>query len=371
MLKAYCWRATAVYVWIRVVAAFFGFFQQFSDFESRIINHLIECLSAIGFAPVNTSILAPVLRGGWILVITGFKFYEVLWLAVYAVTIPVWGPLAIAFRNYSDVSKDSPGASTIRRGLRKEKKPRIRWFSFCTLLLFAWFLLYGNAETRLQIVPGVILSGVFFLFLIYRLFLRVTPNKEVNLLSFYWLARLRLTAVDMQKARIKKEYKKRSDLKADAMIVRFTRRMFVRISLLLRGRSAVERVSLFVLAEYITSLIVVAGAAILFWAVVIKAVAPKPIDLLTCFHLSVSSFLPSIHTPVTEVPLPLWTNVGPATTAWVLFVLYISPASFVLPEKQRATINGLSEVYKWYRNSVCVLGIEELRYRRLEKKLPP
>lgn len=70
------------------------------------------------------------------------------------------------------------------------------------------------------------------------------------------------------------------------------------------------------------------------------------------------------HTP------PIWTNVGPAATAWILFVLYISPASFVLPERQRATLNALSLVYKRYRKSVCVLGLEELRYRRLEKKLP-
>lgn len=368
-IKSYAWRLTAAYAWFKILAALLGFYTALNQLESGIISQFISFLSSIGFAPVNTAFLSTVLKVGWVLAITGFNLFEVVGLFIYIVTFPVWVPVLAIFGFFSKDEEDTTESSSVKQGLIRRKRTRSRLFAICTSLFIGWFLLYGNANTQRQLIPGVVLAGVFLLLLTYRLFLRVKPDKEVNLSPFYWLTRLSLTAGDAQKERLKKEYKKRNEIRNDKKLVSFNRKLFVRIALLLRGQIAQERISMYVLGEYIFSLIIVAASAVLFWALMIKAMYSTSLPLLMCLHLSISHFLPSLQPPEMQLELPLWASIGPAATAWVLFVLYIGPASSVLPERQKATIRGLSRIYVLYRQSINVLGKEELSLRILEKKL--
>jgi len=177
-------------------------------------------------------------------------------------------------------------------------------------------------------------------------------------------------AVTMQTNRLKNEYEKKKDLVSDAKMITFTRKLFIRLSRLFRGPKAQERISVFVLAEFISSLILVAASAILFWALTLKAVFPAILSLSSCFQLSLSYFLPGVGTAYTSASIPLWIKVGAAATAWVLLVLYVGPASSLLPDRQRATINGLSESYRLYRRVIVSLGRERSNHRLLSKTLP-
>lgn len=351
---------------------FLGFYPSISHIESTVLSQLIVFLSSIGFAPVNSLLLSGVLKIGWLLAITRFKLFEIVGLFIYILTFPIWAPIFGLYAIFSSAKPtDSTTATPAAQGLLKQRKSPSKLFTICCSLLLGWFLLYGNANTTRQITPGVFLAGAFLVLLTYRLFLRVKPENDVNVNvpPFGWLGKLSLVAADVQKQRLTKEYTKKSDVQTDSKVVNFTRKLFVRITMFLRGRTAEERISLYVLAEYLFSLIIVAASAILFWALMIKAFYLTSSSLSVCLHFSVSHFVPGIDSPTLEGDLPMWTSLGPAATAWILFVLYIGPASSLLPERQRATIKGLERVRRLYRQSVNVLMKERVRLREIESKL--
>lgn len=370
--KSYAWRLTAIYVWLKILFIFLGFYPDVTQLESKIGGGLISSLSSVGFAPVNTILLSTILKTGWILTITGFKLFEAAGLLIYIITFPLWVPIVLLFKllTKNDDSNDSK-PKAVERGLIPSKRSRGKLFAIVGSLLLAWFLLYGSANASKPLIPGVILSAIFLALLTYRMFLRVKPEKEVNvdLPPFGWLAKLAQAAVSMQQGRQKKEYKTKGDVEADRKIVDFTRRVFVRITFLLRGQIAQKRISLYVLGEYLFSFIMVAASAILFWALLLKAAYATSLSLLTCLHVSVSHFLPGLQAPQTAISLPVWTSIAPAATAWILFVLCIGPASSMIPERQRATVRGLSKIHDLYRKSVGTLAKERLFLRKIEREL--
>lgn len=335
-------------------------------------GQLITFLSSVGFAPVNTTLLSTILKIGWVLTITGFKLFEGAGLLIYTITFPLWAPIVLGFKVFTkNEGSDASTPKATERGLIPTKKSPSRLFAIFGSLLLSWFLLYGNANATRPLIPGVILTAIFLALLTYRMFLRVKPEKEVNvdLPPFGWLGKISLAAASMQQQRSKKEYKTKSDVQADRKVIDFTRKVFVRITFLLRGQMAQKRMSLYVLGEYLFSLIMVAASAILFWALLLKATYATSLSLLTCLHLSVSHFLPGIQPPQTTIALPVWASIAPAATGWVLFVLCIGPASSMLPERQRATMRGLSKVHDLYRKSVNALAKERLSLRQTEKDL--
>lgn len=373
-VKSYAWRLTALYVWLKILFVFFGFYTALSQIESSIGGQIIGSLSSVGFAPVNTALLSTILKIGWVLAITGFKLFEAGGLFLYILTFPVWVPIVSLFKFFTKNQDDEASKPTqTERGLLQTKRAPSRLFAMCASLLLGWFLLYGNANTTRQLVPGVVLAGAFLTLLTYRMFLRVKPEKDVNVdvPPFGWLAKISQVAADAQRQRLKKEYKSKSDVQTDKWVIDFTRRLFVRITFLLRGQIAQKRISLYVLGEYLFSLIMVAASAILFWALMLKATYATSLSLLTCIHFSVAHFLPGLQPPQVGSSLPLWASIAPAATAWVLFVLCIGPASSMLPGRQRATINGLTRVHKLYRTSVNSLAVEKASLRKTEKALKP
>jgi len=367
-VKSYAWRLTASYLWFKILVLFLGWHTDFEHFESGLVNRFVEFLSSIGFAPVNTINLLTVMKVGWILIITGFKPLEILWLlGPYTVTFPIWVPVAIAYRYFSK-------GETSTSNEEGEEKERFRLLALCTSLLVWWFLLYGGASTQRQIIPGVVFAGIILLILSFRLFLRTKPAGEAKLTLFRWLLEAGPVLLRMQATRLDKvergEYKKKKDLQVDAKLAHFSRKLLARITQFTRGERARDRISLVVFVEYLVSLIMVAASAVLFWALVMKALAPTQLPFLTCLHLSVSYFLPGIQNPDSNFTLPLWSVIGPAATAWILFVLYIGPAASLLPDKQKATIRGLSKVHETYRRITIIFGKEGRVMKRLAENLP-
>jgi hypothetical protein len=64
--------------------------------------------------------------------------------------------------------------------------------------------------------------------------------------------------------------------------------------LLFHGKRGRARLAMFVLLEYVLSLIVVAASAVLFWGIAIKAVVLNSLSLFESIALSISCFLPSV-----------------------------------------------------------------------------
>jgi hypothetical protein len=174
--------------------------------------------------------------------------------------------------------------------------------------------------------------------------------------------------VSLQSQRIKKQYAQKSDLQIDSRIMHFQRRLFTRLALFIKSKRGKDIVSLAVLADYIMYLVMVAAAAVLFWGLTTKLVANR-VPLPLCLQFSISHFLPGIQPRIIDSAVPMWTSIGPAATAWILFVLYVGPAGSLLPEKQRAAIKVLSQDYSHYRRAVLTLGREDRKYELLVKKL--
>jgi hypothetical protein len=370
--KAYGWRLTALYVWIKILFVFLGFYSALSQIESSIGGQIIGFLSSVGFAPVNTALLSTILKIGWVLAISGFKLFEAGGLFLYILTFPIWVPIVVLFKFFTRNQEKEPSKSKpTERGLLQTRRSPSNLFAICASLLLGWFLLYGNSNATRQLIPGVVLAGVFLTLLTYRMFLRVKPEKDVNVdvPPFGWLGKISVAAADAQRQRLKKEYKNKSEVQTDRKVVDFTRKVFVRITFLLRGQIAQKRISLYVLGEYLFSLIMVAASAILFWALLLKATYATSLSLFTCIHLSVAHFLPGLQPPQVAFALPVWASIAPAATAWVLFVLCIGPASSMIPERQRATIKGLTKIHDLYRKSVNALARERVRLRQTEKDL--
>jgi hypothetical protein len=319
-------------------------------------------LSSVGFAPVNTSLLSGVLKTSWILIITGFNPFEVLGLFLfYVLAMPFWLTLYLAFRKHWNTGETAEEAEQSRT------KTPWKWVFPTTALLFvAWFLLYGNATTKPQLLPGVFLCGLFSLILIYRLLLKPSPNNETKLPVLHWLTVLSYHIAKSTSDRIKKDNTNKSELEAARKINGFIRRLTTRLTYFIKSSLSRNRIPNYVLAEYLVSLVVVAGTCIVFWALLIKAGVYPQASFTTTFHLSASHFLPGVQPPETSPATPLWSNLGPAATAWVLFVLYIGPAASMLPEKQKSTVGALRDLYKLYRKSLLNLGWEK---RHLQKQL--
>lgn len=342
--KRFAWRTTAAYLWIKFVALILGVHGSIENFEDWISGNLLFYLSSVGFAPAY-SLNSPsiIYKLVWVLIITGFKLSQVIGFFFYFIFFPVGAIILILFYSYFKSDDDSSESS--KQGLVKSRSQKFKWFALCTSLLVVWFLLYGNAETKAQIIHGVILSGTLFFILMYRLFARVKVSKDTNLSLFHTLTIFVNTSSDSLNDRIKKEYKKATEIQAEERINKFTRNITRRTTLLIRGQNGRNKVFLYVLGDYIASFVITTMAAILFWALLIKIEAPIIISLSTCLHLAISYFLPGVPSPDTRILAPIWISVGSSSTAIILLVLYVGAAGSILPEKQRAAINGLNELY--------------------------
>lgn len=354
-VKAYSWRLTALYIWIKMLAALFGFYAALSAGEFLIVEAFRRFLSSVGFAPINIGYLPTTFAISWLLIITAFKPLELIGLFFYTISFPLWSPfglLALSKRN----TEESATKSAKSGGLISRGKEGFRIFALSLLLLVAWFLLYGGASEQRLMYPGVFLTGVFLSLLIYRQFLRVRPINDQRSSPFGWARLLSAMLDNSTKDQVKKGFAKKSELTTSLTANTWARKNCIRLALLLRGRGAERRAALFVLADFIISLVVVGAVAILFWGLLMKAVAPAVIPLTSAIRISASHFLPGMQSTDLNFDLPQWSTFGAAATAWILFVVYIGPAGVFLPGKQKQTIQRLNQSYLLFRNLSLILG---------------
>lgn len=363
--KRYAWRATALYFWLIVLAAVLGLYDGIQNVERDLIDGLLSSLTSVGFEPVNPDYIGGVLRVVWVLTITVFRPMELLSFTIYVLTFPV---LIIGLYVLKKIleyngtewsSEQSP--STVGRPLRA--------VTGCSVLLAAWIVLYGGATEWPSILPGIALSGCVLFLVTFRLFARVRPVTSGSVGRFGWLVSF-AERYPNTVGEEPDESKGRGGLGSEAAIMHFHRRWLVRTALMMRGSKGRNRIVMLVFAEYIVSLIIVAAAAIFFWALVISVTGSEPIPLFDSLRISTTYFLPGIETPNIGVRLPFWTSVGPAATGWVLFVLYIGPAGSVLPDRQRAAATELENTYHAMRHYAAVLGRGIKKRKKLRETLP-
>lgn len=197
----------------------------------------------------------------------------------------------------------------------------------------------------------------------YRLFARVKISKKTDFSVFRTLTLSVNTSSESLHDRSKKEYKKFTEVQADERINKFTRTISRRITLLIRGQGGRNKVFLYVLGDYIASFVITTMAAILFWALLIKIESPSILSLSICLHLAISRFLPGVPSPDAHILIPTWLSVGSSFTAIILLVLYVGAVGSILPEKQRAAINGLNELYGIFRKHTLALRKEAKRLK--------
>jgi len=326
-------------------------------------------LSSLGFAPIDTNHLTTIIKIGWILVVTAFKPIELLGLALYLAffwTLPVWLYFAYGIEPEGDGKRKDEG----QFGLTANDRRRLA-IPVCTLALLGWLVLFGGAASKNAAILGAILSGVLFLLFAMRAFQRVRPIYDPDP-NFLRVAKLTgLSLLQIAGGQIKDgTIKTRTAIILNRRFFKPVARFYRFLALSTRGRRGRNRIYMFVLGEYVGSLVLLAAATIFFWAMADRAVlAPTGVRLSYFIGLTLSSIFSSVSPVASPAELPRFMAFGPVISAWILFVLYIGPASSNLASRQEAYAKSVSTAHGIFRK----FFIHYRQYLRfldsLEKKL--
>ena len=380
-IKSYAWRITAAYLWISWLISFFGFRGIEDDVKSRILRQIVSLFSTIGFSPVNDTYLPTIFKIGWMILITAFNPIELFlgfWLYVLFFPLLVLGGGAFKVWGYvsqgdSKLTKSVEQAHAASNGKKRSIKglagpkgrSRIQVFALSLFSLFAWFLLFGGASARLPLILGACLSGWVFWYAMMRLVRLAKISLEDPNTPYHSLRRIAGFLVKTAENMMKNPFSTKQEIEHSITGHKLARWVCKRIANLLGATLNENKISSLILADYGLSLIFVGASAILFWALVIKAVAVT-MPLYDCLYFSVSYFLPNIQLTGVSDALPLWTKLGPAVTAWVLFVLYIGPVGEVVPDRQKQAVERFNQTYKIYRQHLRRLNRNLQKMRRIK-----
>lgn len=372
-LKTYSWRLTAGYLWFRVAALLVFGPAPIENFEQNILEHIATFVSSIGFAPVNVSYFGPILKIGWVLIITEFSFFQIVGGVFYVISFPLVAGflLAISVLLRGSLHRDSDSGNGPTTQESEDTSKRWPYLSICVLMLVAWFLLYGAANTRKQIIPGVILSAWLLLLLVIRAFRRARPYDVFSI----QLIKSAMKPGSIMGQTWKSDQEKRAPLtKTSALmafkIASFLKGFYVRLALFIRGRQGKERVSGLVLIDYVVTMLLLGVAAVLFWSMIVKLFAvPNSLSIQTCLQITASHFLPNLARMNLEVPT--WIEIGTSLTAWVLFVLYVGPAASIIPARQQAYAESLKPDYRLLILLISVIRGWRHRFDEIRKGKNP
>jgi hypothetical protein len=187
-LKRYAWRAMAGYLWLVALGAIFGFYGALSRLQEFLLGSLLITLTSIGFEPVNPDYLGIVFGVLWVLTITVFRPRELVGLFFYVLFFPFIALLFLILFLIRLFYRGAPIQGQRPQASLATEQP-VRFFAICVVLLGAWVALYGGATDLRQVLPGIILSGIVFILLLFRLFSRVRPTSESRLVRFDWFTR--------------------------------------------------------------------------------------------------------------------------------------------------------------------------------------
>lgn len=360
IVKRVAWRLTALYLWLRF--AIDGLFSgaPLHTAEKEAVHRLTNYLSTIGFAPGNPEYMLPILRYGWPLAITGVNLWEFLGFWIYVL---FFIPLILFVFTFRDQVNQQPTPS--QEGLSKPQQRR--WILPTAIgLLVAWFLLYGTSTSTKQIAVGASFSGIIFLSLAFRAFQRARPLTGKDISFGAWVERLGASGVN-DKQRLKPETKSAANV--HLKFERFYKFVLVGFVYCFRGRRRRDRIAMYILLEYVVFLILLAGSAVLFWGLAIRLPAPM-LSVKQSLVFSASHFLPGVAVQDVPPALPLWTHLGPALTAWILFVLFVGPAASLLPARQGIYAGEIGDKCLTFRKLVMKLRERMRVISEIRDKLP-
>jgi hypothetical protein len=364
LAKKIAWRLTALYSWLWLVSLFLFGSKTVESAQSGTASKFVQLLSSIGFAPVNAAALPLVFKTGWLLTITGFNPMQILGLAIYLFSAPVW---VFFLTFYSSAVPKTPATPV---GLAQ---PQARWSALplSTVAVVGWFVLYGAAWSRRELLVGTVLSGLLLVLFTYKALQRTKP---LTILDVAVLGALERFGTSIPTSITTNEQKtpvaKRSQAAVNLVTYGLVKDAILFQARFVRGKRGKDRIYMFILLEYILFLFMLGLAAIFFWALVAKTlIAPQPIPLSSAFYFSAAHFLPGVSAPSLLSALPVWAQIGPSLTAWVIFVIFVGPAASVVPVRQAAYGARLTITYATLRHCSLFLSAYLRRMEKLKQTL--
>jgi hypothetical protein len=216
------------------------------------------------------------------------------------------------------------------------------------------------------------LSGILFLLFAVRSFQRVRPSVDpdpnfLRVPKLIGLAFLKSAGQQVKEATIKTK----TAAIVSERFYRIVRAFYRYLAILTRGTGGRNRIYLFVLGEYVVSLLLLASSAILFWAMLDKAVlSPTDSPLSSFVQLAASSLIPALP-PIASPPgLPKALLIGPTVSAFILFVLFVGPASSLLTYRQQAYAKNVAQAHEIFRRFAINFRHYIYYLRAVSKKLP-
>lgn len=369
--KKFAWRLTGCALWASIVASWLGLEGPFYRVVSAISDALRSAVAAADLIPPNTRYLRHVLRWGWWLVITNFRVTELVGLAFYCLAFPFTFLLYLIFRKFLSSYLRDRSAVAKQKGLIA-LRPGSHYRALITTALLAWFLLYGDSGVIIQVELGAALAALLFLALAFRALLGARPAAEDDAAIFPRIERVFYSFAD---ALLKRAREKPANTKLEVWFLRSihepARNLCRRITLFIRGRRGRLRVSAIVMADYVLSLITLGIAAISFWTLALRAaLAPVASDYSALLRYTMAHFFSGVSIPQRNATLPLWLDIGPSVTSWVLFVLFIGPTASLLPLRQQAFAARVELSYKRLRAVTLVISKYLRENERRAKALP-
>jgi hypothetical protein len=364
-LKSFSWRLTALVLWVSIASFLFGLYPALSRESNVLWTSAYRTLQTLDLAPTSLTLFRSVLLVGWLLLITGFRVSEIFGFFLYwlisPITVLFWLLFRDAFRHIRTSASSSPPSTS--------QKKAVPWRKILAVIFLLWFVLYSDAPSRAPILLGAALSLSLFAAFLLRALLEARPpsSDEVGRLP-------RIVCLFSSITKVFAETKMPTS-RAEALVLNSiyerTGKLCRRLTVLIRGPRGRARIAAYGFTEYLFSVVWLALLAICFWTFFIRAaLLPVQVDYTLLLSFVLSHFLPGIPAPVLPVSVSQWTHIGPASTFWLLLVLYIGAASSLLPERQKAYVARVSPSYKLLRT--CTLLIRRtLRMRqRIAEKLP-
>ena len=364
-VKAWAWRFTASYLWVRWVLLILSGRNMLAGIEGATANGFVTLLASVGFAPSNVTHLPMVFIAIWLLSITTFSPGQlVIGLPLYIIFAPFWFLIATLYRKTLKAARENPPADAAQAPMLKRRFPLA---SLSISLILGWLLLYGGSFARGPNIVGCVVSGVLFLTLAYRALGKTSgiDERDMALLTL-WAIRGILFMSNTAKKAMDKPPKNKRELDIQLGLIGYLIDPFRRLRVIFRGDRGKDRISMMMLGEYIFFLLLLAASAILFWAFALKVAvtSQQALSLTTALTISASHFLPAINKPSTDL-LPWWAEFGPALTSWVLFVVYIGPVASALPLRQQDFVKRLTPIKNGFTKVAKLWHV----YRRLMKSL--
>ena len=374
-LKAYAWRMTGIYGWFHFLLNFFGLHALITIFEESLVSSLMLSLRNIGFSPSRADYFLLLLKISWVLIITGARPIQLLFLIIYNIIFPIvlLGLIFITLLPKGTSENNEQSAKSSKEKLNNKRKKYIR-FNFLTFMLFfqaSWFILYGDTISMRQSILGAFIACLTFCVYAVKIFQRVIPIGHERGIEYSWLQSLNKQLLRISS---KSNINNSSNLKdADEAFDKTQMLQWVvrKITFFCRGTYMRRIVSYIVFAEYVATLLILLLLSILSWTLIVKAANPSQIPFNEALHFTFSHFFSAIKSQPLQTNIPYWIEVGTVATSWVILAIYVAFSNSQVRDWQRANMVNLKSIYSQYRTTTLAIRKELRRINKIKKTKEP